>query len=161
MRNLNLEYLYLYGHLPPNFITNKEAEALGWEGGSLEPYVPGCASAAAVSAIMRDFCRRKRDGPIREESGCTLRLSDGLAGGDKDCGPEPGTAEKTSGKVCNFIPAGACPGGTGMQESLPERRIREITAFSSGRNLWTKTPYFLTGYVGLSFTCCRPSWSIS
>lgn len=34
-------YLHLYGHLPGNFITKKEAEALGWSGGSLEPYAPG------------------------------------------------------------------------------------------------------------------------
>lgn len=34
-------YLHLYGHLPGNFITKKEAEALGWPGGSLEPYAPG------------------------------------------------------------------------------------------------------------------------
>lgn len=34
-------YLHLYGHLPDNFISKKEAEALGWEGGSLEPYAPG------------------------------------------------------------------------------------------------------------------------
>ena len=34
-------YLHLYGHLPDNFITKKEAEALGWTGGSLEPYAPG------------------------------------------------------------------------------------------------------------------------
>lgn len=34
-------YLYQYGHLPQNFITKKEAESLGWEGGSLEPYAPG------------------------------------------------------------------------------------------------------------------------
>ncbi|MCM1542319.1 MAG: ribonuclease [Blautia sp.] len=34
-------YIHLYGHLPPNFITKKEAEALGWSGGSLEPYAPG------------------------------------------------------------------------------------------------------------------------
>ncbi len=53
MRNLNLEYLYLYGHLPPNFIAKKEAEALGWEGGSLEPYAPGCASAAAGRCLSR------------------------------------------------------------------------------------------------------------
>lgn len=35
-------YLYTYGELPPNFITKKEAQALGWEGGSLEPYAEGC-----------------------------------------------------------------------------------------------------------------------
>ena len=34
-------YLHLYGELPPNFITKKDARALGWEGGSLEPYAPG------------------------------------------------------------------------------------------------------------------------
>ena len=34
-------YIYTYGRLPDNFITKKEAQALGWEGGSLEPYAPG------------------------------------------------------------------------------------------------------------------------
>ena len=34
-------YIHLYGHLPANFITKKDAEALGWPGGSLEPYAPG------------------------------------------------------------------------------------------------------------------------
>ena len=34
-------YLYLYGHLPDNFITKREAQELGWSGGSLEPYAPG------------------------------------------------------------------------------------------------------------------------
>ena len=34
-------YLYTYGHLPANFITKKEAQALGWNGGSLESCAPG------------------------------------------------------------------------------------------------------------------------
>ncbi len=34
-------YLFQYGRLPDNFITKKEAKALGWPGGSLEPYAPG------------------------------------------------------------------------------------------------------------------------
>ena len=34
-------YIHQYGHLPSNFITKKEAEKLGWPGGSLEPYAPG------------------------------------------------------------------------------------------------------------------------
>jgi hypothetical protein len=34
-------YIHLYGHLPDNFITKTEAEALGWSGGSLESYAPG------------------------------------------------------------------------------------------------------------------------
>ena len=34
-------YIHTYGHLPENFITKKQAQALGWEGGSLEPSAPG------------------------------------------------------------------------------------------------------------------------
>ena len=34
-------YIHVYGHLPSNFITKKEAEKHGWSGGSLEPYAPG------------------------------------------------------------------------------------------------------------------------
>ncbi len=34
-------YIHTYGHLPPNFITKKEAEAAGWTGGSLERVLPG------------------------------------------------------------------------------------------------------------------------
>ena len=36
-------YLTEYGHLPSNYITKKQAQALGWQGGSLEPYAPGCS----------------------------------------------------------------------------------------------------------------------
>lgn len=34
-------YIHIYGELPSNFITKREAEKLGWTGGSLEPYAPG------------------------------------------------------------------------------------------------------------------------
>ena len=34
-------YIHQYRHLPSNFITKKEAQKLGWQGGSLEPYAPG------------------------------------------------------------------------------------------------------------------------
>ena len=34
-------YIHTYGTLPSNFITKAEAKALGWTGGSLEPYAPG------------------------------------------------------------------------------------------------------------------------
>ena len=34
-------YIHTYGRLPDNFITKKDAQALGWTGGSLEPYAPG------------------------------------------------------------------------------------------------------------------------
>ena len=34
-------YIHTYGCLPDNFITKKEAQALGWEGGGLDDYAPG------------------------------------------------------------------------------------------------------------------------
>jgi len=34
-------YIHLYGKLPSNFITKKQAEKLGWSGGGLEKYAPG------------------------------------------------------------------------------------------------------------------------
>ncbi len=34
-------YLRTYGKLPPNFITKKEAKALGWEGGGLDEFLDG------------------------------------------------------------------------------------------------------------------------
>ena len=36
-------YIHLFGHLPKNYITKNEAQSLGWSGGSLEPYAPGCS----------------------------------------------------------------------------------------------------------------------
>ncbi len=34
-------YIHTYGKLPDNYITKKEAEALGWEGGSVEKFAEG------------------------------------------------------------------------------------------------------------------------
>lgn len=34
-------FIHVYGRLPDNFISKKDAEKLGWSGGSLEPYAPG------------------------------------------------------------------------------------------------------------------------
>ena len=36
-------YIHIYGHLPENFITKKEARKLGWSGGSVEKYAEGKA----------------------------------------------------------------------------------------------------------------------
>ena len=35
-------YLHRYGHLPSNYITKREAQNLGWSGGSLKKFAPGC-----------------------------------------------------------------------------------------------------------------------
>ena len=40
-------YLHLYDHLPSNYITKNEARDLGWSGGSVEVYAPGCAIGGA------------------------------------------------------------------------------------------------------------------
>jgi len=34
-------FIHTYGRLPDNYITKKEAEKLGWTGGSVERYAPG------------------------------------------------------------------------------------------------------------------------
>lgn len=34
-------YIHTFGHLPRNFLTKKQAQALGWSGGSLERFAPG------------------------------------------------------------------------------------------------------------------------
>ena len=34
-------YIHTYGHLPSNYIKKKDAEALGWPGGGLDPYAKG------------------------------------------------------------------------------------------------------------------------
>ena len=36
-------YIHTYGHLPGNYIKKKEAEALGWSGGSVDKYAKGKA----------------------------------------------------------------------------------------------------------------------
>ena len=34
-------YIHVYGHLPDNYMTKKDAKKLGWSGGSLEKFAPG------------------------------------------------------------------------------------------------------------------------
>lgn len=41
-------FLVTYGRLPDNFITKSQARDLGWEGGSVEEYAPGCAIGGDV-----------------------------------------------------------------------------------------------------------------
>ncbi len=36
-------YIHLFGHLPENFITKREARELGWNGGGLDDYAYGCS----------------------------------------------------------------------------------------------------------------------
>ena len=54
-------YIHTYGHLPDNFITKKDAQALGWPGESLDPYAPGkCIGGSATTKVS---CPRRTDAP--------------------------------------------------------------------------------------------------
>ena len=50
------EYIYLYGHLPSNFITKKEAKALGWDSkeGNLGKVAPGKSIGGDYFYIFED-----------------------------------------------------------------------------------------------------------
>lgn len=53
-------YIHTYGRLPSNFITKKEAQALGWTGGSLEPYAPGKCIGGAYFGNYEGLLPTKR-----------------------------------------------------------------------------------------------------
>ena len=57
-------YIHLYGHLPSNFITKKDANALGWTGGSLEPYAPGCSIGGDYFGNYEGLLPKRRAGLI-------------------------------------------------------------------------------------------------
>lgn len=61
-------YIYTYGQLPQNFMTKKEAKALGWEGGSLEPYAPGMCIGGDTFGNY--------EGLLPEEDGLTYKECD-------------------------------------------------------------------------------------
>ena len=70
-------YISIYGHLPSNFITKKEAQALGWEGGSLEPYAPG----KCIGGSSKGCCRRRKDVFIRSAISTHWGLTSAAPGG--------------------------------------------------------------------------------
>ena len=53
-------YIHQYGKLPGNYITKKEAEALGWPGGSLEPYAPGMSIGGSYFGNYEGLLPAKR-----------------------------------------------------------------------------------------------------
>lgn len=53
-------YIHIYGHLPNNYVTKKEANKAGWSGGSVEKYLPGKAIGGDV------FSNREKLLPIKE-----------------------------------------------------------------------------------------------
>jgi len=53
-------YLYTYQKLPRNFISKKQAQELGWNGGSLEPYAPGCCIGGTVFGNYEERLPKKK-----------------------------------------------------------------------------------------------------
>ena len=72
------EYLVTYGYLPGNYITKDEARDLGWEGGSVEEYAPGCAIGGDVF--------QNREGSLPKEEGRTYYECDINTNGGKPRG---------------------------------------------------------------------------
>lgn len=73
-------YLHLYGRLPDNFITKTEARALGWDGGSVEDYAPGCAIGGDKFG-NREGLLPKADG--RQYYECDIDTNDRDSRGEK------------------------------------------------------------------------------
>lgn len=62
-------YLHLYGHLPQNFITKKDARALGWNGGGLDDYADGkCIGGDRFG----NYEGLLPDAPVREYHECDI-----------------------------------------------------------------------------------------
>ena len=59
-------YLHLYGELPSNFITKKQAQQLGWNGGSLDPYAPGKSIGGDYFGNYEGRLPKKRGRTYRE-----------------------------------------------------------------------------------------------
>ncbi|MBE5867827.1 MAG: ribonuclease [Lachnospiraceae bacterium] len=59
-------YLHTYEELPPNFITKKEAQKLGWTGGSLEMYAPGKCIGGDYFGNYEELLPEKEDRTYRE-----------------------------------------------------------------------------------------------
>ena len=99
-------YIHTYGHLPDNFITKKQAQALGWEGGSLEPYAPGkCIGGSRFGNY---------EGILPEKDGRTYT----------ECDIDTLGAEKRGGKRIVFPTTGS---------SITRRTTMRRLSFSTGR----------------------------
>ncbi len=59
-------YIHTYSKLPSNFITKKEAESLGWEGGSVEKYAKGCAIGGDTFGNYEGLLPRKNGRVYKE-----------------------------------------------------------------------------------------------
>jgi len=73
-------YLYVYGHLPENYITKSEARKLGWSSGSVERVAPGYAIGGDTFQ-NREGLLPKADG--RQYYECDIDTDGGKSRGSK------------------------------------------------------------------------------
>lgn len=73
-------YLRAYGHLPGNYITKREAESLGWPGGSLEPYAPG---KSIGGGRFGNYEGKLPDAPGRKWTECDIETAGARSRGAK------------------------------------------------------------------------------
>ena len=59
-------YLITYNKLPSNYVTKYEARKAGWEGGSVEPYFPGCCIGGDSFANREGLLPSKKGRSYRE-----------------------------------------------------------------------------------------------
>ncbi|MCR5694215.1 MAG: hypothetical protein K6G89_04500 [Clostridia bacterium] len=73
-------YIAKFGKLPSNYITKKQAQALGWEGGSVEKYATG---KAIGGDYFSDFDEKLPDPPDMDYYECDIDTNGGKARGAK------------------------------------------------------------------------------
>ena len=56
-------YLITFNKLPSNYVTKNQARKAGWEGGSVEPYFPGCCIGGDTFANREGLLPKKTDDP--------------------------------------------------------------------------------------------------
>ncbi len=59
-------YIHVYKHLPKNYITKKEAKALGWTGGTLYELAPGKCIGGDVFGNYEELLPEKKNRTYRE-----------------------------------------------------------------------------------------------
>ena len=91
------DYLHAYGHLPGNFITKKEAQALGWPGGDLWKYAPG-------KSIGGDYFGNY-EGLLPKEAGyheCDVNYAGGSRGAERVIYGDDGSVYYTDDHYASF-----------------------------------------------------------
>ena len=94
------DYIFAHGELPPNFITKKEAQALGWRGGDLYVYAPGKSIGGSVFSNYEKKLPKVKGRVYRE---CDANYTGGKRGDDRIVYSNDGHVWFTSDHYETFI----------------------------------------------------------